>query len=85
VASGYGCKPDRSAIRPIIPLPLRGRVGERGIKQKNTVIYPLILPFSRREKEPFGIALAHSLLNGIFLQGDPPPAGGGLEIPYRWL
>jgi len=47
--------------------------------------YPLILPFSRREKEPFGIALAHSLLNGIFLQGDPPPAGGGLEIPYRWL
>jgi len=47
--------------------------------------YPLILPFSRREKEPFGISLAHSLQNGICLQFEPPPEGGGLPNPYRKL
>jgi len=53
--------PDRPAIRPNNPLPLRGRVGERGVKQKNTVIYPLILTCSRRGKEPFFMSLARIL------------------------
>jgi hypothetical protein len=54
VASGYGSKPDGSAIRPINPLYLRERVGGRGsYKAPLPDSYPLILAFSRREKEDF--------------------------------
>jgi len=34
VASGYGWKPDRSAIRPINPLSHRERAGERESNQQ---------------------------------------------------